>query len=205
MTPMTEAQLTSVKDRAVKILTTPQTEWLVIDAEAPDVARLYRDYIAILAAIPAICSFIGMSVVGMTLPLVGTYRVGMVSGFANAVVSYVLTLVGVYVSALIIDKLAPTFDSRPSTIQALKLVAYASTPVWLAGVLNIVPALSVLAILAALYAVYLFYLGLPVLMKTPSAKVVPYMLVSALAIIIVSVIVSLVAAALTGISRAGVY
>ena len=81
----------------------------------------------------------------------------------------------------------------------MKLVVFASTPMWLAGVLQIIPALGVLAILAALYAIYLFYLGLPPLMHTPADKVIPYMVVAALVIIVISVCLGVVTAAVTGV------
>lgn len=187
-----------LKDRAINIITRPKTEWPVIEAEATNVGKLYREYIAILAIIPAVCSFIGMSVIGISVPLIGFVRIGIVKGLANAIVTYVLTLVGVYISALVIDKLAPSFESRSDQLQALKLVAYASTPVWIGGVLNIIPALAVLGIIVGLYAIYLFYLGLPVLMKTPPAKVIPYMVVAAVVIIVVSVVVGLLAGTITG-------
>jgi hypothetical protein len=198
MTSATDAQVATLKDRVMKILTTPKTEWPVIEAESTDVGKLYREYVGILAAIPAVAGFIGMSVVGFSAPIIGSYRLGIGTGLANAIVSYVLTLVGVYVAALVIDKLAPTFESKSDQMQALKLVAYASTAAWIAGIFAIIPALGVLAILGGLYSIYLFYLGLPVLMKTPAAKVVPYMVVSAIVVIVVSVVVNLVAAALTG-------
>lgn len=198
--PTTEVNPTALKDRVMKILTTPKTEWPVIEQEQTDTSKLYSQYIAILAAIPAICNFIGYSLIGVTMPFVGTFRIGLVRGIAHMIVAYVLTLVGVYVSALIIDKLAPSFDSKPNQIQALKLVAYASTPSWIAGVLGIIPALGVLAILAALYAIYLFYLGLPVMMKTPDTKVIPYMAVSAVIIIVVYIVMGVLAGAMVGIS-----
>ena len=58
--------------------------------------------------------------------------------------------------------------------------------------------LAALTILAALYAIYLFYLGLPPLMNTPHEQVIPYMLVSALLVIVVSFVLGLVAATLVG-------
>jgi hypothetical protein len=88
-------------------------------------------------------------------------------------------------------------------VHALKLVVYSMTPVWVAGVLNLIPALAPLGIIAALYSVYIFYLGLPVMMETPADKVVPYMAVSALVIIVVSVILGAFAAAVTGMSDSG--
>jgi len=188
--------------RVTNILTKPKQEWPVIASESTDVATLYKEYIVLLAAVPAICSFIGMTVIGVPIPFFGTMRVGVVSGLTGLVVRYVLSLAAAYVAAIIIEKLAPTFQSQGSTIQALKLVAYASTPAWVAGVLSLFPPLVPLTILAGLYGVYLFYLGLPHLMKTPTDKVIPYMIVSAIVIFVMYLIVGAVTAATAGIGMA---
>jgi len=185
--------------RVTNVLTKPKQEWPVIASEASDVGTLYKEYIVLLAAVPAICSFIGMTVIGVPVPFFGTFRVGVASGLSGLVVRYVLSLASAYVAAVIIEKLAPTFQSRGGTVQALKLVAYASTPAWVAGVLALFPPLVVLGILAALYGVYLFYLGLPHLMQTPPDKVIPYMIVSAIVIIILYVIVGSIATAVAGV------
>jgi len=183
---------------ATNILTRPDSEWGVIAAESTDAATLLRDYAAPLAAIPAICRWIGFTVIGLGVPYFGTYRIGFVRGFANAVVSWVFALVGVYVAAVVIEKLAPSFKSSGGTIQALKLVVYASTPVWIAGVLYLLPALSPLIVIAALYAIYLFYVGLPSVMHTPGEQVIPYMIVSALVVIVVTMCLAVVAGVIAG-------
>jgi uncharacterized membrane protein len=188
--------------RVTNILTKPKQEWPVIASESTDVATLYKEYIVLLAAVPAICSFIGMTVIGVPIPFFGTMRVGVVSGLTGLVVRYVLSLAAAYVAAIIVEKLAPTFQSQGSTIQALKLVAYASTPAWVAGVLSLFPPLVPLTILAGLYGVYLFYLGLPHLMKTPPDKVIPYMIVSAIVIFVMYLIVGAVTAATAGVGMA---
>jgi Yip1-like protein len=193
----------SLQTRVTNILTKPAGEWPVIAAESTEAAGLMRDYAAPLAAIPAVCRFIGMTVIGISVPLVGTIRTGMVRGAAGAIVSWVFALAGAWLAAMVIEKLAPTFQSRGSMVQALKLVVYSMTPVWVAGVLNLIPALAVLGIIAALYAIYLFYLGLPVMMGTPEDKVVPYMAVSALVIIVLSAVLGAFAAAVTGMSTYG--
>jgi hypothetical protein len=189
----------TLQARATNILTKPVDEWRVIAHEPATVEGLLRNYAAPLAAIPAVCQFIGLTVVGISVPFLGTVRSGMASGLAGAVVSWVFALVGAWIAAIVIEKLAPTFQSSGTTVHALKLVVYAMTPVWVAGVLNLIPALGVLTLIAALYAIYLFYLGLPVLMTTPSEKVVPYMIVSALVIIVVSLCLGAVTAAIVGL------
>ena len=99
-------------ERAKRILLQPGQEWQAINTEAVTTADLYRSYIVPLAAIGPVASIIGMSVVGVSVPFFGTYRVPFATALGHAVVSYVLTLVGVYVLALIINALAPTFAGR---------------------------------------------------------------------------------------------
>jgi hypothetical protein len=188
-----------IQQRVINILSKPAAEWPVIAQEPTDIGMLMREYAAPLAAIPAVCRLIGMTVIGITMPIVGTIRVGPVRGLVNAIVSWVMALVGAYVAAVVIEKLAPTFQSRGGTLPALKLVVYSMTPVWVAGVLSLIPALGPLAIIAALYSIYLFYLGVPVLMQTPADKVVPYMVVSALVMIVVMVVLGLITAAIAGV------
>lgn len=191
----------SLQTRVIAVLTKPADEWRAIAAAPVTVEGLMRDYAAPLAAIPAVAQFIGFSVIGMPVPVFGgAMRIGIVRSLANAIVSWVFALVGAWIAAVVIEKLAPTFQSRGNTAQALKLVVYSMTPVWVAGVLYLVPPLAVIIVIAALYAVYLFYLGLPPVMSTPSDKVIPYMVVSALVIIVVSFCLSAIMAAIFGIS-----
>jgi hypothetical protein len=161
-------------DRAKNIVLTPKTEWETISSEQLSTGQLYKGYVLPLAGIGPIASFIGLSLVGVSLPLMGHYRMPFLSGLSTAVVSYIFALIGVYLVALIINALAPTFGGEKNQERALKVAVYASTPAWIAGALYILPGLSVLALLASLYGLYLLYVGLPVLMKSPTEKAVGY-------------------------------
>jgi len=196
----------SLQTRVVAILTKPADEWRTIAAEPATVEGLLRGYAAPLAAIPAIAQFIGFSLIGITVPVFGgAIRIGIVRSLVNAIVYWVLALVGAWIAAVVIEKLAPTFQSRGTTAQALKLVVYSMTPIWIAGVLYVVPALIPLAIIAALYAIYLFYLGLAPVMSTPAEKVIPYMVVSAIVIFVVSLILGTITGAISGIGGYGTF
>jgi hypothetical protein len=189
-------------DRVKRILLSPKTEWEVIDAEQITASDLYTRYIMPLAAIGPIAHLIGSTLFGIRIPFVGTYRPPIGSAITQAIVSYVLALAGIYVLALIIDALAPTFNGRRSQIQALKLAAYSATASWLAGIFGLIPALSPL-ILLGLYSLYLLYLGLPVLMKTPQEKAVGYIAVVIIIAIVLAMVISAVAAMFTTIPGAG--
>ncbi len=178
----------NIIERIKGILLKPQEEWQTIAGETTPIADLYKNYIIILAAIGPVASFIGLSLVGVSLPGFVSYKVPLVTGLLNAVVQYVLTLVGVYVLAFIIDALAPTFDGEKNIDQAFKLATYSYTPAWLVGIFMLIPALGILAIFG-LYSLYLLYLGIPVLMKSPKEKSVVYTVAVIVAAIIIFVVI----------------
>jgi hypothetical protein len=183
-------------ERVQSILLKPKATWPEIDAEQADAASLYKNYVMILALIPAVASFIGLSLIGIGAFGV-SFRVPIVSGLANMVVGYVLSLVMVFVLALIIDAMAPTFEGTRSQIGALKLSAYASTAAFVGGIFSLLPSLSVLGALAALYGIYLLYTGLPVLMKCPPDKAIAYTAVVVVCAIVGGFIIAWVLALLT--------
>lgn len=180
-------------ERAKNICLQPKSEWPLIAAEETATGDLYKDYIAPLAAIGPVASFLGLSLIGTSMPFLGTIRMPFLSGLSMALVSFVMALVGVYVIALVIDYLAPNFGGEKNQAKALKLAAYSFTPAWLAGILHLIPMLGALVLLASLYGLYLLYLGLPVLMKAPEDKAVSYTAVVVVCAIVVSVVMGAVA------------
>jgi hypothetical protein len=175
-------------DRVKGIIVSPKTEWPVIAGEPGDVGYLFSNYVAILAAIPAVCGFIGRLLLGGSL----------IGGLIAAVVGYLLTFVAVYIVAWIINLLAPTFSSQKNFENALKVTVYSYTPSWLAGVFLLIPALGFLKILG-LYGLYLLYLGLSPLMKTPPEKAIWYTIVSVVCAIIVAIVIFSVITAIIGV------
>jgi hypothetical protein len=176
-------------ERIKGILLKPKEEWQTISGEATTIPELYKTYVVILAAIGPVASIIGMSIVGMGLPFIGSFRIPIATSLASAVVNYILTLVGVYILALIIDNLAPTFSGQKSINQAFKVAAYSYTPGWVVGIFTIIPVLSPLGILG-LYGLYLLYVGLPILMKSPQEKSLVYTIAVIIAAIVIFVVVN---------------
>lgn len=186
--------------RAKAILLSPRTEWPVIAAEPDTIAGLYAGYIAILAAIPPIVGFLSTSLIGVAVPFLGSYRVGVGAGLSAAVLTYVMALVGVFIVTLIVDALAPTFGGERNRVQALKVVAYAYTASWVAAIIGIIPGLGLLAALAGLvFGLYLLNLGLPILMKSPPDKSIGYTAVTVAAAIVVSFVLHFVIFSVVGV------
>ena len=192
----------SLVQRVQGILLRPTTEWGRIDAEPATTQGLFTGYAMILAAIGPICGAIGMVVFGFGIPGIATYHASPVGALVQAVVSYVLSLVGVFVLGFIIDALAPTFGGQKNQVQAMKVAVYGSTASWLAGVFGLIPMLGVLAILG-LYSLYLYYVGLPILMKTTKDKALGYTALVVVCAVVLFMVIGLVTAPLRMLGAAG--
>jgi hypothetical protein len=189
--------------RVKNILLTPKTEWQAVAAETTPDSQVIVGYVLPLAAVAAIAGFIGMSLVGMGMGMFGTVRVGIGWGLASAIDHVVMAVVMVYVLAFIIDALAPTFGAEKGFSRAIKVAAYAYTPVWVVSVVTILPMLGILVLLAALYAIYLLYLGLSPVMRAPAEKAAGYTAVVVIAGIVLSVVIGTIGGLLAGAGGVG--
>ena len=184
-------------ERTTGILLKPKETWPVIDAEPATVSSIYTNWLIIMAAIPAVCGFIGLSLIGVGAFGFG-YRMPIVGGLVAAIVGYVLSLVVTYVMALVVDALAPSFGGTKNPVGALKVMAYGATAVYVAGILKLLPSLSMLGIIAGCYSIYLMYLGLQSVMKSPQDKAVGYTAVVVIIFVVASIVVGSITALFIG-------
>jgi hypothetical protein len=187
----------SIVDRAKAIILTPKDEWPKIALETTSQGDILRSYVLPLAAIGPIASFIGGQVFGYGA-LGFSYRPSLIWSLSNAIISYVLSIVAVFVLMLIADFLAPKFDGQSNRLNAFKMVAYSYTASWLAGVFGIIPSLAFFSLLG-IYSVYLLYTAATPLMKVPQEKAAGYTAVTILCAIVLAIVVSPITAAITGL------
>jgi len=177
-------------DRAKNIIISPKNEWEVVANEEPNTQQIIVGYVFPLALVPTIAIIIGWGLIGIFGFKSFNY------GIAIGLVTLLNALISVFVAAFVIDALAPSFGSQKNLGRAVQLVAYSMTPVWIGGILNIIPSLSWLGSLFGLYGLYLLFIGVVPLMKTPEEKKVIYIIIS---IIVLIVVYFVIAAILTAI------
>jgi hypothetical protein len=176
--------------RVRAMMLTPRAEWPAVASESNDTLALR--YIAVLALIPTLARLVGGWLIGGYTPFV--------PALVGAVVGYALSFVSVFAVALAIDLMAPNFDAARGYSQAFRLAAYSFTPVWLAGIVLLVPGTSFLALLG-LYGIYLLWTGLPVLMRAPGKTIFPYLIAAAACAIAIDVAARVAMTAVTGAVR----
>jgi len=177
-------------ERVKKIILSPKTEWQVIDTEETSVSKLLTSYLVILAMIPAIGWFIGYGLVGHNVPGI---HMGIINfAIRQAVISFLGTIGSAFLTAYIINWLAPRFGSKEDFNRAFRLVVYSYTPMCVAGILYIFPALSSLAGVVGLYSLYILYLGIAPMMKTPEEKITTYFLSTIIFVILIFLLISMI-------------
>ncbi len=173
--------------RAKGIITAPAREWEVIHTETPDTSKIITGYVVPLAAAAALAAFIGYALVGASF--LGFRVRGFNWGLYQALTVFLSALLSVFITAMVIDALAPNFGSEKNFGRSLQLVAYSFTPAWIGGLLAVLPALSFLGALFGIYGLYLLYIGLPKLKHTPADKQMSYFLVTILVTIVVYLVI----------------
>jgi hypothetical protein len=182
----------------------PKEEWPVIASETKSQRDILIGYVLPLAAIGPIASFIGDQLFGRGVIFIHV-RPSLMSGLADAIVSYLLFIAGIFLLSFIADWLAPKFGGTSGRLNAFKLVAYGATAAYLAGIFGLIPALGVFGLLG-LYSLYLFYTGAGPMMNVPQDQLIGYIAITALCGILLNFLVGIVAApilALAGFGGAG--
>ncbi|WP_298018476.1 Yip1 family protein [uncultured Parasphingopyxis sp.] len=177
----------SLIDRVKNIITTPRTEWPVIESETTTIGNLFTGYAMILALVPVI----GTILFGLLFE--GPFGIRYNMGFliTLAIIGYIVSLGVLYLMGIIADALAPTFEGTKNSVSAMKLLVYSATAAWIAGFFTLINGIGIIIALAGFaWAAFLLYLGSQVLMKVPQKNALAYTAVTIVIWIIISFIVN---------------
>ncbi len=191
-------QMKKIIERVKQIVLKPRETWEKISQEEASIPVLFKEYLLILAAIPALASFLGRWIIGIRIPFVGVYRFGFGASLVNSVVDYVLIVASVWITGRIISILASNFGATRDDVKGFQVALYSYSPMLAAGILNLIPSLSVLIFFVGLYGLYILYIGLPIVMGIPKQKSLPYTVVIIIAVVLISLIRSWITGAILG-------
>jgi hypothetical protein len=181
-------------DLVLYILKNPKDCWPRLRSDPRDIPQLYSTYLIPLVGVSAICQFIGQSMVGVPVPLVGTIRVPVISAFISCAMTAAIQLAVVYFGAWLMEQLAPKFNGSAPLEASFKLLAFSMTPGLVAGVLGIYPPLMMLGLFFGLYSLYLLWVGLPAMIDIPAEKRVPFLA----AVVVASMAIGIVSLGIVG-------
>jgi hypothetical protein len=185
----------SIVERAKNIILKPTDEWNVITSEPATIGGLFTGYAMPLALIPLVSTILFTGLLGISAADMMGFGDGMpldlmaIAGMA--LLSLIVSLVSLFVMGTMVKLVSPSFNGTSDKVQAMKLMAYASTPSWVVALLSWIPFLgAVLGFAAMAYVVYLIYCGLNPVMGVPKEKIAGFTVVIVLIYVVVALIMS---------------
>jgi len=150
------------------ILKDPKNEWALIEEEHYSAKTVFLTQISILAAIPAIALYIGVTQVGWSVAGQEPVRLASASALGSAVLFYFAMWGAVAFIATCMHWMEKTYGGEVSLDECLVLTTVTATPLFLSGISFLLPILWLnvaVAGAALMYSVYLLYSGTSRVMK----------------------------------------
>lgn len=155
----------------------PDREWQRIRAERHSFVRVFLIHTPLLALIPVIAAYFGVTRVGWNIGDAGVVKLTHESALWLSVGAYIMQLIAVAVLGAFTSWVARTFGVSDTVehrhYTGTALAVYSAIPMMLAGIVLLYPQIWVVTpifVLAACYSVYLVYSGIPVLMNIPKER-----------------------------------
>ena len=150
------------------ILKDPKNEWALIEEEHYSAKTVFLTQISILAAIPAIALYIGVTQVGWSVAGQEPVRLASSSALGSAVLFYFAMSGAVAFIAACMHWMEKTYGGEVLLDECLVLTTVTATPLFLSGISFLLPILWLnvaVAGAALVYSVYLLYSGTSRVMK----------------------------------------
>lgn len=159
------------------IFINPNREWQRIRNERHSFIRVFFVHTPLLALIPVIAAYFGVTQVGWNVGSGGVVKLTSQSALWLCAGAYIAQLLTVYILGEYVYWMSRSFgvadDARQRHYAGAALAVYSAAPMMLAGIVLLYPQLWIVAtvfILAACYSVYLVYAGIPILMNIPKER-----------------------------------
>jgi len=151
----------------------PRSEWDSIKKENHSISHIYLTHLLFLAAIPPFALLVGTTQFGWSFVGQEFYYLSFESALPLAGAFYVALLAGMFFMAYTTYWMERTFGAEASFERCLLFTTFTSTPMFLSGLIGLIPILwlDVFVVMAAVsYTVYLLYSGVPIFMNIPEER-----------------------------------
>ena len=148
----------------------PRTEWKKIGGLGDEQIKRLLPYPIIMSLLPAVGFYIGTTKVGWTVNGDDVIRVTEASAIPLAVLSYIALLGAIIVIGLAVNWMSQTYQVKTFPIKGIVTIAYACTPIYLAGAFAVYPIWwldILLGTAAAIFTIYQVYMAIPSMLNVP--------------------------------------
>jgi hypothetical protein len=157
----------------ISLFTRPDRAWETIRQKEDAHSLHYLMHLLLLALVPAVCLFIGVTIVGWSLVDEERVRLDTASALQLCLSLYLAIVIGTVIMGFFVRWMARAFDVRPNLNQCIGFIAYVITPFLLAGLTGLYPNrwfAAIVLLIAGIYSTYLLFTGLPAFMRQRSSQ-----------------------------------
>jgi cytochrome b561 len=117
-------------------------------------------------------------------------------------INFTGSILGIFVSASLITRMAPRFNAKPSFSYSVALISFGYSPVYLAAIISSAhDILQIINLIAIGFVVYIFLKGTGALMDVPQHKQFGFTVVCLIILFATRIIISAMIAAMMGIGK----
>lgn len=157
------APRTILLERTKLVLTHPATCWPAIAGDSRSAKEVFTLISLPLILLGTVSAFAGAQIFGPLGAALSTKAI-----MQQTAISFVLACVAPFVSAFVLTKLAPFFQSSVTYEKAFSWSAHSSIPTLFAGLFSVFPLLgAILSPLFGFLSLYAAYSGLPTMVGVP--------------------------------------
>ncbi len=154
-------------------LFTPLKQWDELAKKPLSSFPAYLIYPAIMAVIPAVAWYHGVTEVGWRVGDGEVVRLTRDSAMPIIALFYLTMLAAVFVIGYMTHWMSQTYGAETSVAKGVAVIGFVSTPLFIAGAVGWHPVLwldMLVGIAAVSWALYLLYVGIPLVMRQPKEQ-----------------------------------
>jgi len=148
-------------EKAKLVILSPKDCWQKISDESTTPNELVRSLVAPLLVLGVVLSVFGSQVFGIDKGLFGTWSPPLFSYLLFQIGSSIISVVMLYVSSFIVQRLAGLFHGTATPERAFSLVTHTAIPVMVGNLLAFYPILENLGLVFTVISVIALYHGIP--------------------------------------------
>ena len=148
-------------EKAKLVILSPKECWQKISSENTPPKELVQSIVAPLLVLGVVLSVVGLQVFGIYMGPLGTWRPPLFPHLFSQIGFAIISVVMLYVSAFIVQKLAELFHGTATPERAFSLVTHAVLPMMVGNLLAFYPILGVLGLVFTVISVIALYHGIP--------------------------------------------
>jgi hypothetical protein len=197
-TTTTDSKLIDVQfiiARCKLVLLDPKGCWSQIANETSSPVQLVKTIYLPLSVLGAVCLIVGLSLFGIAVPFVGTFRPGFSALIGQALSSVILSVAAPFIVSFIFEKLAPYFEGTAPFNKSFSLLVHTAIPSLIGQCFILIPGLRAVGLLVgSLYGLYLLYCGFNSMIQVPEGKRLPFIVTA----IVVAIVVQMIIGSISG-------